>query len=176
MNEKERNAISIMLKSYNTDFNMQDEDKVRKNKKEFINDFSTDVTEKPHYILQLLEIAYREKNAEDVELSLSLASMFDSISKEYSTILIKLLKADWHYKHEDIVLIFQKLKIPEAVDVIYETAMKRFKYLEYDDNFTLARKCTWALAKINTAESIEKLRLLAQSNNDVVKEYALKRL
>jgi hypothetical protein len=176
MTEKERAAVLEMIIAYNTDFAMQDKDKICKIKNKFINDFSVDVTEKPHYVLQLLEKAYRKKNAEDVENILFLANIFNLISKEYAQILMKLLKTDWHCKHEDIVLIFKQLKMPEAVDCLYETSLKLFKYLEYDDFFALPVKCIWALGATNTAKSKEKLKLLAQSSNEIIKENAMKQL
>lgn len=180
MNEKERAAVDEMVLAYNTDFAMQDEAKVRKIKRKFINDFTVDVTKNPQYALQLLETAYDEKNAGDVELAMDIIGMFDLLKrypKEYPSLLLKLLEADWHYEHENIVWIFQQeLKIPEAVNLLYETALKQFKYLEYDEFFALSVKCIWALGAIKTKEAIEKLELLAQSDNEIIKENALNQL
>ena len=181
MNEKERAAVDEMVLAYNTDFAMQDEAKVRKIKRKFLKDFTVDVTKNPQYALQLLETAYNEKNADDVELSMDIIGMFDLFSKEYPKeyicLLLKLLEADWHHEHENIVWIFQQeLKISEAVNPLYETALKQFEYLEYDEFFALAVKCIWALGAIKTKEAIEKLELLARSDNKIIKKNALNQL
>ena len=165
-----------MIKDYNTDFAMQDEAKICKIKQKFINDFTVDVTQKPQYVLQLLETAYNEKNAGDVEWSLGIVGIFNLLSKDYSKILLKLLEADWHYKHEDLVNAVRQLKIPEAVNCLYGTALKRFQYLEYDDFFSLAVKCIWALGAIKTVEAKDKLKLLSQSSNEIIRDNAIKQL
>ncbi|MCL2152984.1 MAG: adaptin domain-containing protein [Oscillospiraceae bacterium] len=176
MTINERKAVRDMMVAYNTDFAMQDEAKVNRIKKKFLMEFTVDVTAKPDYVLELLEVAYNEKNAEDVEWSMNIAGMFDLFSKDYLEILLKLLGEDWHYKHEDIVSVFQQFKIPESVDILYETALKRFNYLEYDEFFALAVKCIWALGEIGTEKAKEKLKLLAQSDNEIIKDNALRQL
>ena len=176
MTEKERDAVREMVDSYNTDFAMQDELKVRSIKKRFLVQFGTDVRKNPQYLIQLLEAAYREENALDVELALATASMFKLFSKDYSNILLKLIETDWHFVHESIASIFQKLKLPETVDSLHKTALSRFEYLDYDDCFALAVKCIWALGDINTDESFEKLRLLAQSDNEIIRSNAVMQL
>ena len=176
MTENERETVLKMAVAYNTDFAMQDENKVKRIKEKFINDFTVDVTKEPEYVLQLLETAYLEQKASDVECSLIIGGMFSLISVEYTDIMLKLLKEDWHFCHEDIASYFQRFKIPEAVDLLYETSLRQFEYLEYDDFFALAVKCIWALGDINTKESIDKLKLLAQSNNEIIKKNALNQL
>ena len=176
MLENERVAVKEMAVAYNTNFAMQDEDKTRKIKEKFMMDFTVDVTVNPYYVVQLLENAYSEKNADDVEYSLSIGFMFNLFSKFYSDILCKLIEEDWHFSHENIASIFQELKLPETVDCLYKTVLKQFKYLEYDEFFALAVKCIWALGEIRTAEAKEKLKLLTQSNNKIIKENALMQL
>ena len=176
MTETERTAIIEMVMAYNTGFTMQNKAKVEEIKEKFLNDFTVDVTKEPEYIIRLLEIAYLEKKADDVEYSLIIGFSFNLFTKEYTDILLKLLEADWHYKHEDIAWIFQRLKIPEAVNLLYVTALKQFKYLEEDEFFALAVKCIWALGDINTKESKEKLEILAQSSNETIKKNALNQL
>jgi hypothetical protein len=47
---------------------------------------------------------------------------------------------------------------------------------EYDEGHALARKCTWALAKIGTREAVDRLRDLACCGDSVIEAYARKRL
>jgi len=176
MKIEERKTVIKMMVTYNTDFAMQDESKIYDIKKEFMKNFTVDVTKKPEYVLQLLENAYDEKNATDVEHSLEIVNMFDLVSKEYSILLMKLLESDWHTAHENIVCILQKLKLPETIDCLYSTALKRLDYLEYDNFFALAVKCIWALGEINNQKAKEKLELLAKSSNKIIKENALMQL
>jgi len=173
MTIKERDAVKQLMTQA---LFFQDAAKVSQIKKDFIRDFPVDVRKKPQYIIQLLEIAYCEKNADDVEYALIIAGSFDLITTEYQYILLKLLEADWHFKHENIAEIFQKLKIPDTVEYLYKTALTQFEYLEFDEFFALAVKCIWALGDIRTDEAIKKLKLLAQSDNEIIKENALNQL
>ena len=176
MTDKERSTVMEMIVAINTDFAVQDEVKVKTIRDTFIRDFTVDVTREPEYVLKLLEAAYLEKNSGDVEFSITIAGSFNLISKDYVSILMKLIETDWHYMHEDIASIFQTLKSSNTVDCLYRTALRRFKYLDYDDAYALAVKCIWALGDINTIASKTKLELLAQSDNQVIKDNAIYQL
>ncbi len=90
--------------------------------------------------------------------------------------LIVLAEAPWHSRHEDIVQSLQQLRSPDALAALERTAHARYSYLEYDDLFGLARKCTWALADIGTPEAHQALTRLAACNNSLIAGYARKRL
>ena len=90
--------------------------------------------------------------------------------------LIALLRLDWHTRHEDIAGLLQRAADDRASDVLFETATRKFDYLEYDENEGLARKCTWALADIGSDTAVSYLRALAENGNDLVAGYAAKRL
>lgn len=90
--------------------------------------------------------------------------------------LIILADAPWHSRHEDVVLALQRLRCPAAVEVLEKTAHATHAYLEYDEDFALARKCTWALADIGTPTAHEALWRLAGSDNSLIAGYAQKRL
>lgn len=143
---------------------------------DFRNRFTVDVVRNPNYIIQLLEIAYTEKNSDDVENAMFIGFVFNLFTEEFITILSKLIGEPWHYQHEDIAMIFQKLKSPQTIECLYKTALTRFEYLEFDEAFALAVKCIWALGDINTPESREKLKLLAQSENEIIKNNATNQL
>jgi HEAT repeat protein len=70
----------------------------------------------------------------------------------------------------------QQLKNPAAVDALSEEALAAYEYLKYDESRSLARKCTWALADIETPDAKEQLQKLAQSNKSAVAAYVRRRL
>jgi hypothetical protein len=125
--------------------------------------------------VRLLEEAYRQQNADDLEAALTIGSTF-GFSAEHVSLLCHLLFANWHQRHEDIVGALQDLKASEAVDALYRAALEKHEYLAYDQFFGLARKCTWALADIGTSDALAKLRLLAGNENPVIASYAQKRI
>lgn len=60
-------------------------------KEEFLNDFNVDSAQIQGNIKELLEIAYNEKNADDVEFLLFVGFTFNLFSGNYINILCKLL-------------------------------------------------------------------------------------
>lgn len=82
----------------------------------------------------------------------------------------------WHTRHEDLALALQKMKVAPAVDALYEAALSTHPYLEHDESFGLARKCTWALADIGTPDAKKQLERLAECSNQTISGYARKRL
>ena len=72
--------------------------------------------------------------------------------------------------------ILQELKIPSTIDTIYNAALLKLDYLGYSETAPLARKCIHVLGKFGTDEAKEKLKLLANSDCDIIKEYALHQL
>jgi HEAT repeat protein len=125
--------------------------------------------------LQELEIAAQSSNGEAVELALCSAFSV-GLHQSFSRVLIQLAGAQWHTRHEDVALALQELKIPESVTALERLALARHAYLEYDEHFALARKCTWALADIGTPEAKEALVRLASCQNPNVVAFAIKRL
>lgn len=90
--------------------------------------------------------------------------------------LVQLLEAPWHMRHEDIVRSLQNMRYAPAVAALERTARTTYPYLDYDQFFGLARKCTWALADIGTPAARAALERLSRSDNPDVAAYALKRL
>lgn len=125
--------------------------------------------------LRKLYNAIEAQDAEQVDTALDECFKF-GFSQELVPALVELLGKPWHYRHEDIVSALQGLKDPRAIDALYDEAHSEYEYLSYDDCYSLARKCTWALADIGTPEAKAKLQQLVQENNQIVAEYAQKRL
>lgn len=162
------------------------------NEKQFIKDFISgnierndllrlypiNLNEDKDYILQGLNNAFARQNPEDVEYLLYLLPFDKELTKpgKYLDIFCKLLKVSWHYQHESLANLLQGLKDPKSVDCLYKAASAKFDYLDYDDTYSLARKCIHALGDINTEYAKEKLRLLAASSIPIIKEKAEKQL
>jgi hypothetical protein len=119
-------------------------------------------------ILNYLQLAIENKNADWVEY-LTIAAHDDGLNKMYSKVLCYLLNEDWHYKHEDIVELLYDIKDPETVDCIYKAT---FRYDEVDEMKALQRKCIHALYTIHTTEAIDKIKLLANSDDQMVSDFA----
>ena len=122
-----------------------------------------------------LKSAAQSNNPDEVESAVA-AAFETGLTRDLGESLICLMGLEWHRSHEDIARALQELKDPSAVEVLYVTALKEFEYLNYDEFFGLARKCTWALADIGTGEAKDKLLRLAQCNNPAIQDYAQKRL
>ena len=141
---------------------------------DFFQDYSNQVDS--NHVLQLINEAYSKKDYSELEYSLLLGFKFETFSNDYGNVLNKLIQEDWHFKHEDLALILQDLKLPESVDPLYVAALKRLDYLNYDDSFAVARKCIHALGDIGTEAALEKLKQLSNTNIAIIKEKVEKQL
>lgn len=83
------------------------------------------------------------------ELALNDAYQAECLSA-IADLLIDALPGTWHSRHEDVVRALQTTRAVDAVETLFEAAHARHGYLDYDETFGLARKCTWALADIGT--------------------------
>jgi hypothetical protein len=141
----------------------------------FVSQLGVDPRTDHEFVRQELEGALEERSGPDVECAMILAHQF-GLSASWAPLLCELLRTDWHFKHEDIASALQDIRDPSTVDVLYDAALKRHPYLDYDDAFALAVKCIWALHDIGTAAAKEKLVLLTQSDNEVIRRNASRRL
>jgi HEAT repeat protein len=143
---------------------------------EFERLFLCEPANEPARTVALLERAHVDRNADDVDYALLLAHTV-GLTAAHVPILNQLLLEPWHQKHEDIASVLQRLQDPRGVESLYTAAQATHAYLDYDEVFGLARKCTWALAKIGTPEALESLRRLAKgASSEIVRGYAAKRL
>jgi hypothetical protein len=93
-----------------------------------------------------------------------------------TSVLNLLCVATWHARHEDVVRALQKIGDASSVEPLEKAAHAVHEYLDYDEFFGLARKCTWALADIGGTEARNALERLATSKNEQLAKYAHKRL
>lgn len=144
-------------------------------KDEFLEKYHVNVEIDKEHILHLLMEGLKNKNADDIEYTLLLAFYF-GCSKKYTNTLCELILKKWHFQHENIAKMLQKLKDPLSVNYLFKAAMAEYDYLAYDDSNSLAVKCIWALGDINTSSSRDKLTLLANSDTPRIKKSALHQL
>jgi hypothetical protein len=126
-------------------------------------------------IRERLEQAIEARNAHAFELALTSAYQL-GLTRDLAGPLTQALLMGWHTRHEDVARALQTLKDPVAVDALFEAALSKHDYLEYDEFFGLARKCTWALADIGTVDAKRRLERLAACENAQISAYAQKRL
>jgi hypothetical protein len=125
----------------------------------------------------MLAKAYSSHDGLDVQFSLALLQGVNIRHLHVSwQILCKLMRADWHYSHEDLAMLLAEMRESESVDCLLEASRFRLPYLEYDETFQLARKCIKALSKIGTAAALEGIRELSHDSNAVIASYADKEL
>ena len=147
-------------------------------KKEFLKQFPVDLANDENYIYNTFLDCYNRKDKYDLELVLALPPLGGKTiyADKFVELLCLLLKEEWHQQHENIVNCLNIIRSPKSIETLYSTAFAKFDYLDYDDTYSLARKCIHALGNINTEESKEKLRLLAKSEIPIIKEKAEKQL
>jgi HEAT repeat protein len=129
----------------------------------------------PSLVLERLSNGATSQDSDKIQLAITSAFQI-GLRPEFVPKLLDILVLPNHISHEDIVSYLQQLKDRRAVDVLYRTALTSHPYLDNDEFFGLARKCTWALADIGTPEALTKLKLLASVENPSVASYAQKRI
>ena len=136
----------------------------------------------PQKLLKFLEEIRLENISEEtvdiihIFIFLIVAGEFYLKNDNFNEILCKLSKDKNHYQHENIALIFENLHSPKLINCVYNLAIMELDYMEYDEFFNIARKCTYTLGYTNTPKAKEKLELLAKNENELIREYAIKQL
>ena len=125
--------------------------------------------------LDRLVKAVEQRDPDEFEDALTACSAMDA-TDGLCELLSQVLLEDWHFRHEDVSFATQQLKCECAVQALEQRASSNPKYLGWDDNHALARKCTWALADIGTPEARRALERLATSETRVIRSFAQKRL
>ena len=122
-----------------------------------------------------LLLAIQVEDADAFELAVR-SAFVAGLPRDLADLFTAALSIPWHTRHEDLVSALQKMKSPASVDALFAAAITQHAYLEYDEFFGLARRCTWALADIGTPLAREKLDELAANANPTIAAYARKRL
>jgi hypothetical protein len=127
------------------------------------------------FALSNLEEAYCQKSEDDVDCGLGVGFHF-GFTTDFLDLLIRLSDAEWHHSHEDVVTALGELGDTRAIEALYRAALIIHPYLAYDDCRALAVKAIWALGKLSNSAADQKLRLLAESTDSVVRADARKQL
>ena len=126
-----------------------------------------------------LQISLDEKSDELLDDYLTLIFLYEVPFKSCIQLLNKILVSDWHRQHENVAMLLEKACDVSSTEYLYATAIAQFEYLEYDENYALAVKCIWALGKILRSggfQAKEKLELLAQSTNEIIRKNSVEQL
>lgn len=123
----------------------------------------------------LLE-AYQSQNADKVDEVVYLTFVFEFFDERIVDVVNKLLVSDWHYKHEDIIWILQRISSYKSIEYLYDAIELRPKYLEWDDNYAFEVKCVRAIYYIGKEKSFSYLEKLCKHSNDIIKEMAQRQL
>jgi hypothetical protein len=143
-------------------------------KEEFLREFPSSV-EHGNLALRLLEEACREKSAEDLKCTLLVGFAF-GFAVDHVDILCRLVEAEWHFSHEDVVSALGRFHTPNAVGPLFRATQRVPEYLNFDDSRALAVKAIWAPGRIPGSEAETKLELLTHSENAILRENASKQL
>jgi hypothetical protein len=175
MTPDEREMVRKLLVVYPGPNRDNSADAIMRRKDEFVHEFRQSVHDRKQLSLELLEEAWAERNSTDVEHALIVSFSF-GVSPAQLDVLMRLADADWHRSHEDVVSALDELRDKRAVDVLYYAALKRHGYLAFDKARALAVKAIWGLGNTPDDSAMEKLRLLAQSGEEILKDEAIKQL
>jgi hypothetical protein len=143
-------------------------------KEAFLRQFPSSV-EQGKLVLRLLEDACTAQNAEDLGCALIVGHAF-SFRPEHTDILCRLVEADWHISHEDVVGALEGLQTPDAVGALFRATQWIPEHLHFDESRALAVKAIWALGKIPGAETEKKLEMLTRSDDAILRENATEQL
>lgn len=152
------------------DLIIQPNGRIRRTKEDFRRRFPSFV-EGGELAAWVLEDAYMAQNAEDLQCALTIGFTFGFVP-EHKDVLGRLVEADWHYSHEDVVSALQTWPTADTVDALYRATQRIPKSLEYDDSRALAVKAIWALGKIPGHEAETKLETLARSGDAILQRTA----
>ena len=143
-------------------------------KEEFLRRFPSGI-EQGKLALGLLDEAYKGQNNEDLHCALLIGFKF-GFAPNHADILCRLVGADWHLCHEDVVSALDALRDPDAVEALFHATQWIPNYLDYDEYRALAVKAIWALGNLGGPEAERKLQTLSHSDNPILRENALSQL
>ncbi|WP_282162851.1 HEAT repeat domain-containing protein [Ulvibacterium marinum] len=130
------------------------------------------------YIINSLNQAYDCKNADDVEYTLLLYFNLNNFKfdKSNTGLLGNLLLEKWHNCHEDLAMSLQSIGDPQSIPFLEKAMYLNLEYLDYNDGESLIRKCAYAIADVDTEESLKKLQELSESENPIIRSCAIEQL
>lgn len=145
------------------------EKKKEKIKYDFLNNFTVDITKQPEYLKKMFETAYDDHANHDVESLLILTGIFNLFTDSLLDILIKIILEPWHYWHENIASVFEKLKSPRTIETLFTVATNKYDYMPFDGGVRpLIVQCILALGVIDTPEARDKISKIGEIISDPI--------
>ena len=145
-------------------------------KEQFIESYFENKNSNNEFVLEFMAKGMVDKSDETIEEVIVLLSTgFFPISVFVSNLRILLLES-WHTRHEDVVTLLTGFSDDSTIEHLYKATELKLSYLDYDDTYQLARKCIKSLSRIGNDLSLNKIRCLMNSGNDVIAGYARKEL
>lgn len=127
-------------------------------------------------IMRGLHNAYEIEDAEHTDIFIYLIFVYELYTEKYVSILNELLVCGWHYQHENIAMILKKIKSPASVEYLYREVLTQREYLAYNDNESKIVKCLWALGEIGTENALQKLSILAERKEQIIRKNAIQQM
>jgi hypothetical protein len=133
--------------------------------------FSLGKKEHTSEIIELIKNSIVEHDDDLLDCLLIFASK-DGLDNKYSSIFSELLKQNWHYSTEDIIMYLGDIKDENTIESVFQaTKLEENNYS--DEPCPITKKCIWTLGIINTDKALDKIKLLSYSKNINIKETAL---
>ena len=132
-----------------------------------------------HFLYTGLKTTLIDRSDELLDDYLTLIFLYNVPYDSCIQFLNEMLVSNWHHQHENIALLLEQACDHSSIEYLYDAARTQYEYLEYDENYALAVKCIWALGKIfrkGFPLAKEKLELLAQSTNSIIRENSIEQL
>jgi hypothetical protein len=118
-----------------------------------------------------LEETLGEKNAAAAEDIFAAGFDLNLFNSDTVPVLCRYITETWHKQHENIATLLHGFKSPASVNPLADGMHIHCDYW-YDGGDAFIRKCAYALAAIDTPEAHDKLKVLANDPNEIIKKYA----
>lgn len=114
-----------------------------------------------------------EKEDEDsLDFLFNIGYIYNLFDLESTKILSDIALKDWHHEAEQLVNIFELFPTTFTNEILYKMALQSYPNQYYGEIENVARKCIWALWRLNNDDATEKIRFLSYCGNPQVEQYA----
>ncbi|TDB64661.1 hypothetical protein [Arundinibacter roseus] len=128
------------------------------------------------YLLHLCKKALAEQSADTIFEAMFIVHYFkdEPTDDTFLDILVACMAGRWHQQHEDLVHYYKGCFREKDIPVLMELVHFQPEYLEWDESRQLARKCIYAIEKINAEAASLAIKELVASEDETVRYYAQK--
>lgn len=120
--------------------------------------------------------AYQCHSADNVEEFIYLIFVFEYFNVRYTDILNHLLISDWHYQHENIVILLQKICSFDSLPYLYKAIELQLPYYQESNNCAFEMRCIRAIYQIGKKDLFSYLEKLCRHSNDDIREMAQRQI